>query len=141
MALALLPQHDRNERTDPVNHPHEIDGQHPIPVVQSGLPARHTRLGNAHAGVVANHVNSTEGLQGLESECFHLLGLRHVGLHTQDLGARALKLLGCAGERPWLHICEDQLHSCACERLRNPPANTAGGAGDDRDAIRELPHR
>ena len=135
--LAALREHDRHEGLHAVDDAPQVHAEHPLPVVERELPGV-ARTGDA--GVVADDVHGTERGERLLGEIVDLGRLGDVGADREHLRALRLDRLGGSGERLLLDVGEDDHHAFGGEALGHAAADSAGGSGDDGDAILQILH-
>src|SRR5713226_3023150 len=124
---ALLLLHVRQGSSNSIEKPFDIDVNLPVPLLYlKGLD----RCDGHDTGVIEEHIDAAETVDGPLDERFHFCALRHISGKSDGLAA---------GGRDLLNHCVDpvrtprsQYNSCSllCEKLRGAFPNAAAGSGD-----------
>ena len=138
MAAGALLDEDRQEGLDPVYDAPEVDVHGVDPVVVRGVG---DLAEQRDAGVVADDVHRPEALACGGGQGLHAVELGDVGPHPEYAGAARLELLRGATESLLVEIGQHQRRPARGEGARHGEPDSAGAAGDDRDAILEGIHR
>ena len=130
-------QHHRREHAHAVHHAHQVDAEHPVPVLQRVLP---DQPADADTGVVEHEAGRAEARQRGRAQRLDLGCLRHVQPERQhrragggDLGSRPV-------QRILLHVGHDHVHALARGDARGLEAETGRRTGDDGRAALEMLH-
>jgi hypothetical protein len=137
--LALL-DHAGHEGPDAVRHGQQVDVDDPAPAVGGDGPAQPA---DSHAGIVAQHVDGAEALEGGVGQRVDRVVVAHVGRHGQH-GLDAVlggERLGGPVERVALDVGQHHPHALPGEPLRQRQADARRRARDRRDLAREVVHR
>ena len=78
----MLLTHHRHRGADAVDRAEDVDAVAAVPVL--GGQVVDAAVGCEHAGVADEHVETTEALDGVRDDRFHLVDLAHVGEHRFD---------------------------------------------------------
>ena len=131
LAVRLDPRH---EGDDAVDHPAEVDAEHPVPVLVG-------RVGDVveevDAGVVAEDVHVAEGALGLVRGSRERVAVGHVELDRMDVAAE----LGLASSRWSGRMSAIATFIPRREGSRHSQPDAAATARDERDLALDLAHR
>ena len=92
------------------------------------------------AGVVAEHVDVAEAVDGLVSEGFDGFALHRVDFDADDAALLLFQARDCRVERVGFDVGEDDVHALGGEALGEGVAHSRGSAGDDGGAVAEVAH-
>ena len=126
--------HPGHEGLDAVDHPPQVDAEHPFPVLVPGLLQGPP---DGHPGVVAQHVHRAEAGEGLVRQGAHRRQGGHVGGHGQGFGARGGDLFFRVPQWPGFDIRQHQFHAPPGQGQRQRPADAAGRAGHHGGSVLE----
>ena len=130
-------EHARQERVDAVQDPEHVDTEEPVPVFD--LQILHVAE-DENAGVVAQHMDSTELRVRSIGECLHRREVGHVGPDRERPGAECLRLVGNRASGLLLDVGDDHVHAGARELEHDGAPDTASSAGHDCSSTREIVH-
>ena len=121
-----------------MDHAPEVDADHPLPVLERDLPGR---AAGVHTGVVAEHVDGPEVLDGTRGERVDRGGGSDVGGNADDLGGgRRSDLRNRQVQPARVQIGHHDAHALGGKALAEGAADAAGGAGHDRNLALEVLH-
>ena len=128
-------QHHRGEHAHAMGHAHEVDAQHPFPVLEGVFP---DQAPCPHARVVEHKVRCAKARQRRCAQGFHLVGLGYVDLYRQHLGTGGLHLRHGLVQRVLLHIGQHQVHSQLCAYAGAFQAKAGASTGEDGSLVLEI---
>ena len=91
-------------------------------------------------GVVVQHVNAAERLNGAIHQVLHLFGLTNIGMHRQGASTAACHFVGNARAALSIDVGDDDGGALFRHAQGSGAANTGGAAGDDRDLVLQPAH-
>ena len=120
-------QHHRRKNTNAVGHAHQVDTDHPFPVLQTVFPNEATR---AHTGVVKNEVRRTKTRQCGGAQRLHLVRLGHIYAHTKHLRTHSFHFSHRAIQCVLLYVGQYQIHAELGTDPRAFQAKAGTGTGE-----------
>ena len=121
-------QHHGREQAHAMDDAPEINPQHPFPVLHGVFP---DQAAGANASVVEDKVRRAKTLEHRLAHGLHLIGIGHIELEGQHLGARSLHLGAGLVECIGLHVDQHQFHPQFCTDPRALQAKARACAGQN----------
>ena len=119
--------HGRAERAAAVDHPHEIDAEHPFPILRSRLQ-RAGRQG--HPGVVDEDVERVDLLVHRRGEAIHRLSVGHVDPNSDHLGTDTPERLLHLGQPVLVDVADGKVRARLRRDAGDRLTDAAGRTGD-----------
>src|SRR6202035_5739187 len=127
----------RQEGPDAVNHAHQVDVEHPAPIVERDAVEA---AAGGDPGIVADHMDLAEGLKGGVRGALDACGIGDVADDAAYVRREIVQALDGGRQRIGFDIREHHLHAA----LRKGPAerepDAAGAAGHECRLAGDLPH-
>jgi hypothetical protein len=130
-----LPDQPRQERRVAAHHRHQVQVENPLP-----FPHRKVIGKAAPADVVHHDVHGAEAVQG---ECLKIVKrivVQHITADTGRVSTGDSDLRGHRLGAVAVDVGRDDPGTAVGQRNGGRPADTARGAGDDRDLVRQRLH-
>ena len=130
--------HAGHERTDAVEHAHQVHGHGPLELGDIVGVGIEQRAAQADTGVVAQDLDRPEAFDRGVVQCLHRRRVGHVGDDTEHRNAGRLEVGDSSVEGGRLDVGEHERRSRRGEPLRHREADTAGSARDDGGGVAEV---
>ncbi|MNE00990.1 hypothetical protein D3C80_934150 [compost metagenome] len=137
VAVILLRQHARDKTADAMGHAHDVDADHPLPILLGGGPQRAT---DQYPGVVEQQVRGAEARIGRKRQLLDLLRLGDITFHRQHARARRQQLHRTL-QVLLVDVGQRQAHALIGAGNRQFATEAAGGAGNDGDFVVQWAHQ
>ena len=121
--MRFLPMgaHMGNEDLEAMDHPVEVDAQHPVPILRGHLFDGRPVHGDARIG--AEDMHMAKGVEGLLRRALQLLLDADVGLHGQRLRAQPVDLAQRLLQPLAPDVAQNDVHALPREGARHAKAN------------------
>jgi phosphoglycolate phosphatase len=138
MSAFVLRAHMRQERANTVDHAHQVDVDHPAPIVDRDMV---DAAACGDTGIIAEDVDFAEGGKGRVGGAFDLIGIGDITGNAANTIAVPGEAFQCLVQRPLLDIGQYHLHALIRKGLRHREANTGRPSGDEGCFSLEFLHR
>ena len=127
----------RQEALDAVQHAHQVDVDHPAPVVERDMV---DAAAGGDAGIVADHMDVAEPLERRLRGALDAFGIGDVADGAVDVGRDLAQAFDRRAKRICLDIGNHHLHAGLRERAGHRKPNSAGPAGHKGRLAGKLTH-
>ena len=134
---AFLRLHRRQHGGNAVEHAFDIDVDHLVPLVHFQRGQRRHRH---DTGVVYQHIDAAESLQGGLRQLFHVFTTGDVAGHGHGLAAVLFDVVGQLLQAVKATCTQHQFGALGGQMACGGFAQAAGSAGDDDDFIGDIAH-
>jgi hypothetical protein len=127
----------RQEAADAVQHPHQVDVEHPAPIVERDVV---DAAAGGDPGIVADHMDIAEGPIGGLRRALDAQGIGHVAIYAAHARANIAQALDRRRQRLGLDVGQHHVHAGLRKGPAERQADAAGAAGHECGLAGEFVH-